>query len=75
MTDHEHSLSSPKTETKRDYYGVALSIDSKVLENTKQDSLKHQHFDKVVDILVVVDGQRREMTLEEFKERIFTNKR
>lgn len=75
MSQNEHSLHSPKVETKKDFYGVALSIDSEFLKTSKEEAIKHTDFDKIVDIVVVVDGQRREMTIEEFKERIFTNKR
>jgi len=51
-------------------YGVSLTISGRELDWCKSVNAKHK-----VDIVINLDGEVKEMTYQEFKDRIFGNKR
>ena len=71
-TQHEEGKSKGgfgKVENIKNYYGIHLNLDLELMRK-QRDAVEA---DKKVDVLLVLDGTKVEMTFDEFKSRLLSN--
>lgn len=64
-------LTTGKLTNVTNYIGLHLKLDTEFMKTQRDNIL----VDKKVDVIIDIDGFKRELTFEEFKERLTTNKR
>lgn len=58
-----------EVETVKNYYGLHLNLNTDKMKKQRDETKA----DNKVDVLLVIDGTRVEMTFDEFKSRLLTN--